>query len=493
MDPHSRSPTRVGGRRPPRLGDPGVLNAQRLQARRADASPACARETHRTEVEALLPPLVLQSLQAEQIGLAEFAGPEPACSPAFLELVRSKGWGSLLRAAAAALVVPPDSAACSLALWQVERELHACNPRMPLEVHAAVGRTPPAGRTDAGPSPKQEIQLIQSLLDEGMPVAKVEHLLDSVAASRARAAVGPGSGPTYASHQRMIEWACSLFGAPPVPAPTRLVRRVAALVNSPSTLRGWLAAWRDVHIQRDVPWVGDVDPLLRRMRVGTGKAAPPPPEKKRLRLPHLRKVLQSAASRGEFRLGAAILIAYMFGLRVPSELLAQVVWGKLRRGRQDLTIVGLKRKGKPALSNLTRLCVCSSDELLCWHLWLQALQEYHESSGEADKFFPFSVHHYTQGLRQLLAAAGVAGGELHLWTSHCARRGSGADVLAAEGPLPIALGGGHRRRCRGSSGLVGMLAHGEWSTKFSASHYATLDEMDRHALAQAIALASDSD
>ena len=318
-------------------------------------------------------------------------------------------------------------------------------------------------------------------------------LVDNLAVNRARAAVGPGSGATYASHQRMIEWACGLFGASPVPAPAQLIRRVAALVNAPSTMRGWLAAWRDLHIQQNLTRVGDADPLLRRIRIGAQKYAPPPPPKKRLRVNLLRKVVVSAARRGEFRLGGAILIAYLFGLRVPSELIAQIVWSKLRVQDLDLSIVGLRRKGKRVPSELTRLCVCATDRMLCWHLWLQAIREADPGARGDQHVFPFTVRDYTEGLRRLLAESGVPAGELHLWSSHCARRGSGADVLAAEGPLPVALGGERGRHSRGACGLSGMMAHGEWASKNSATHYASLDEIDRHAIATAIVLASDSD
>ena len=239
--------------------------------------------------------------------------------------------------------------------------------------------------------------------------------------------------------------------------------------------------------------IGDSDPLLRRIRIGAQKAAPPPPPKKRLQLRLLRRMVQSAAREREFVLGGAILFAYLFGLRVPSELLAQVVWSKLRIRPREISISGLKRKGKRYLSSLTRLCVCSADQLLCWHLWIQALREANLEARGDQTVFPLSIQTYTEGMRRMLAKAGNPGEELRLWSSHCARRGSGADVLAGEGPLPVALGGEPCCLGRGARGLSGMLLHGEWASKHSASHYASLDEMDRHAIATAIVLASDSD
>ena len=106
--------------------------------------------------------------------------------------------------------------------------------------------------------------------------------------------------------------------------------------------------------------------------------------------------------------------------------------------------------------------------------------------------FPMSVAAYTSGLRRLLAQAGVPSAELASWTSHCARRGSAADVLAAEGPLPKALVGSRVGGAR-RGGLANMLAHGEWASKASASHYASLDEMNQHAMAHFLINGSDSE
>ena len=157
----------------------------------------------------------------------------------------------------------------------------------------------------------------------------------------------------------------------------------------------------------------------------------------------------------------------------------------------QLTIVELKRKAKPELSCLTRLCVCAADEFMCWHPWLRVMQE-RKPRRDSDYLFPISVATYTAGLRGLLAHAGVPGAELPSWTSHCARRGSAADVLAAEGPLASAVVGaaaqGHRR-----GGLACMISHGEWAGRASAAHYVSVDEMDRHAMAQILINGSDSE
>ena len=134
------------------------------------------------------------------------------------------------------------------------------------ELHAAVGRAPPAGRSFAGPTPTQEIQLLAELTASG---ACVEQLLEDITLARARAALATSTNSSYASHRRMISWACSVLGEMPIPASLDLILRVSALVNNHNTLGVWLAAWRDWHIQEREQWPGDQNPFLRRVRKGT--------------------------------------------------------------------------------------------------------------------------------------------------------------------------------------------------------------------------------
>ena len=70
-------------------------------------------------------------------------------------------------------------------------------------------------------------------------------------------------------------------------------------------------------------------------------------------------------------------------------------------------------------------------------------------------------------LRFVLLETGEVVGNLPLWTSHCFRRGSAADVLRAQG-------------------VKAMIDHGEWSSSRAAEPYASRDEQD----ASTIALAS---
>ena len=191
------------------------------------------------------------------------------------------------------------------------------------ELHAAVGRAPPAGRSFAGPTPTQEIQLLAELTASG---ACVEQLLEDITLARARAALATSTNSSYASHRRMISWACSVLGEMPIPASLDLILRVSALVNNHNTLRVWLAAWRDWHIQEREQWPGDQNPFLRRVRKGTERLNPRPAPKGRVRFPLWRKLLQLAAQKNLISFGTLCNLAYIFAARVPSELLNQCRW-----------------------------------------------------------------------------------------------------------------------------------------------------------------------
>ena len=62
-----------------------------------------------------------------------------------------------------------------------------------------------------------------------------------------------------------------------------------------------------------------------------------------------------------------------------------------------------------------------------------------------------------QRLHPALRATGVADNQLHEWTSHCFRRGSGIDMLQ-------------------DKGVDALLSHGDWSTPRAAEPYASADE-----------------
>ena len=74
----------------------------------------------------------------------------------------------------------------------------------------------------------------------------------------------------------------------------------------------------------------------------------------------------------------------------------------------------------------------------------------------------------------LLRETGIPEADIGGYTSHSLRRGAAIDILEQHG-------------------LQAMLAYGDWATPQSASHYATFDEMDRHAVGLMAVDLSDED
>ena len=175
---------------------------------------SCELDTLCSEIVGLLPPVVRRILHAHNMSISDFNGSSDAIlrSTPGIEELRSLGWLPLLAAAAAGLSAPSGSPARSMALWRMERELRARSASLPMELHAAVGRSPPMGRTAAGPSPRQELLCLESLLLEGVPITEIGAMVDNLAMNRARAAVGPGSDMR---HFRCC--ACARLGKPCAP------------------------------------------------------------------------------------------------------------------------------------------------------------------------------------------------------------------------------------------------------------------------------------
>jgi hypothetical protein len=177
----------------------------------------------------------------------------------------------------------------------------------------------------AGPTPSENMRILSQAQSEGW---NINAICDQVVHARVGCAVADSTRKTYASHLLQIERSCKLLSACGLPATLQTIRRVTSIVNDPSTLRGWLAAWRILHISARIPWAGDHDPALLAIRTGLHKQLGPAPVRRRCRKGLLRKVLYLAARRHLWEVGAFMVTAYTVGLRVPSELLKQASAGK---------------------------------------------------------------------------------------------------------------------------------------------------------------------
>ena len=290
--------------------------------------------------------------------------------------------------------------------------------------------------------------MLQLLRREGWDLRSI---CDSVADARANAGVQESSARTYDAHLRGVEVVCGLLGECAFPAKLETIRRVSSVVGNPTTLRGWLAAWRRLHCVVRLPWAGDRDPFLISVRTGLRRCIGPTPPKKRCRKGLLRRLATAAVQRQWWSAGAFCVLAYTFGLRPPSELMRQASAELFWDAGPHIAYGPIRCKGQPHPQTLKRWCVCEQDQLLCPHAWIQILTE----SRPSGSLFKELAQSLMRQVVELLRALGVA--DASVYTSHCFRRGVGVDVLET-----------HR--------LKAMLEFGHWSTPRSAEPYASADE-----------------
>lgn len=330
----------------------------------------------------------------------------------------------------------------------------------------------------AGPAPTTNMRLLARCKESGGNPAAV---LDGVLAARTAAAFADNTHSTYSSHLNMIGWACSIIDADPLPAALITVQRATGIVNDPSTLRGWLAAWKAAHDMVGHRWDGDLDPRLRLARVGLARLAPPSRPRKRARRTDVVSMVRWALQKRDrawLIWGGMAAMAYTYGFRVPSELLGQ--WGPAgaafrmhsEAGTVTVSYGPYRRKGKIHAGASTRGCLCSVEPLICPHLWCKAFRENNIVSPEG-----MGPTAFTTRLQQCAAAALEASklGQAADWTSHAFRRGSAVDILQAQG-------------------VQAMMKHGEWAAEGSARAYASLDEINtEHLRAACVAMIDLSD
>jgi hypothetical protein len=209
----------------------------------------------------------------------------------------------------------------------------------PKTFHQALGDNPAFdAKHRAGPTPTAVLKLLHEFKQSG---GDLNALADEKIQGRMAAGIEDTTSATYFSFINMLQWACSVFECEVCPAHLQSIRRVALVCNNPSTLRGWLAAWRRLHMQRGHPWEGDKDAVLKAIRIGTLKATPVGPPKRRVRRPLLRKLLQTAIRSNRFWIGAMLNIGYIFALRMPSELFRQGKRSQFQVGSKSIRIINM--------------------------------------------------------------------------------------------------------------------------------------------------------
>ena len=201
--------------------------------------------------------------------------------------------------------------------------------------------------------------------------------LDELVHGRMGNLLAEGSCTTYQSHVRLILQFCLLLGASPLPAERPAVLRFIGLFNNSRTLRGALAAWRQIHIRSHTPWVMEGDVFCGMLQRAVRRSMAPRAPRHALRKPlAVRLVLRAVEKGGRWlEVAAIVALAYVFGLRVPSELLRQScanLWS------YDETVIHygpIGRKHRNGQVTLMRSCICSSVPILCPHIWARYVQE----------------------------------------------------------------------------------------------------------------------
>ena len=259
-------------------------------------------------------------------------------------------------------IVPPELVPSFRQVLATANGLH--KPRAPTSIHQVLQNNwIPTARSLDGPTPRQNLEMLRN---HGVSGADVGIVLDEVMQGRMGNVLAETSCTTYTSHTKLVLKFCLMLRAVPLPAERSTVLRFIGLFNNAKTLRGALAAWRQVHIRCHVHWVleGDVFCSMLQRAVRRSMAA-----RFSLRKPEAIRLVLHAVEKGGQWLGIAAIIAlaYVFGLRVPSEL--------LRQSRADLWWLGahaihygpIGRKHRHQPVTLMRGCIANRHQF-CAHM-----------------------------------------------------------------------------------------------------------------------------
>ena len=449
---------------PPRRPAQAARATARVVKRQAGvlAAPSGARsaaQAPESTAVALWPRRALGGAAVCPAGPSGPAGPGGDGSPLHCPRVASLPPRGVQALSAAAAAVGPASAWD--AFWRVVEALGQACERHNWDIMVALSRdrgcTP---RHPDGAPPRQVLRALEEARASGVDVVG---LADTVVQDRFLCKTVPSTLRTYASHLRMVAWACELFGAPPLGCAVQHIRRVAAVCVCASTQRGWLSAWALAHQVAGVPWQEDLYTILRRICLDTAKCSAPRLPRHRFDRRLLRRLLRDAMSQQHTWWCVIAALAYNFLLRMPSELFAQCERALVQPQGGRFVYGPIRRKQRVDLCTVFSFCTCGVDAGICLHTWLPVWDELLRSGGRPlGGYTPAS---WTSEFRCHLRAIGVACPEE--WFGHDVRRGAAADVFAA-------------------SGVDAMLARGGWRSVASARPYVSGDEVAAGLMAQGV-------
>ena len=256
---------------------------------------------------------------------------------------------------------------------------------------------------------------------------------------------------------------------PVVPAATQTIRRYAAVCNNPVTLRGHLAARKLFHNVLGLPWAGQNDAYVRAAAAGLVRLQPSQTPRMAIRKELSLKIVAhclASDSPDMTTFGIFAALAYLYALRVPSELLRQ--WSaQLLHPIANVWVYGpIRRKNCTGVISLRQACLCKTQyRLMCPHSWVGRVP-----TAAAQ----WTVQRFNDTLRQVLRTIGLPLNDVVRYSSHDFRRGCAKDILQQAGPLA-------------------MMGHCGWAAHRSALHYVSRDEVDQSIVATMMADNSDED
>ena len=369
-------------------------------------------------------------------------------------------------ASAAGLHEPSCDVAAVERVWETAKRLH--DPHAPMTVHQTLGvQWVPTGQSMDGPSPRDNLRLLREHANSG---ANVGTVLDAVIQGRLGNVLAASTCTTYISHVRLVLQFCELAQASPLPAARTTVLRFIGLFNNARTLRGAQAAWRQIHVRCNEVWPLEGDPFYAMLHRAVCRSMACRPPKRALRMPQALKLILHACDKDGaqwLEVAAVIALGYVFGLRVPSELLRQsraALW-KLEAATVHYGPVKRKHRDRPVI--LARSCVCREAPVLCPRVWARYVVDHLPPA----RSFAMSGADFNRRFRILHAELGAE--TVQGWTSHAMRRGMALDVL--------------ERR-----GFRAMLKAGDWNSA-GAFAYASKEDVEQRLVGEMFAHHSDDD
>ena len=152
----------------------------------------------------------------------------------------------------------------------------------------------------------------------------------------------------------------------------------------------------------------------------------------RIDLPWLRKIVTDLRSRSFSALANAIVVAWVWLLRVPSELLRikrhQMV---IEQGQKRIVLGPFKRKNRPEGSVMSRRCTCAATRN--WTCGVCAMIDLGQGLTNSMRLVPVTLSHFRKSLRESLWRVGMSR-EHHHGTQDL-RRGAAHQLATSGCPL----------------------------------------------------------